>query len=269
MQTLLRSDPTATTTRFERALPSHLAHAIDHLANTAFEPEPAPAARPARAPGAARPARAQRGERERDERRARAFKSASDYEQRALEKLSVKIRAQGGVTDRGLENISWFVWKMAVRCMGDATGEAARTYLRQLRSQRAAAAIYSAAFGGMARDGRVAPRHCWQSMRARRIVTFGLVLSALARPTKKGGPRSALVKGIGRGAFCAMLANPFDRRPSYTLFVTRTIKGQKEKQLVAEERKPAQPCIGAVFGVHRPGARDSATSSQVGYVHEL
>lgn len=195
----------------------------------------------------------------------RNFAEAAAYELRSLDRLSGKIRASGGNPKVALENVPLFVWRMCWLVIGDATGEAGRMYLRRLKSRTASAAIIAAAFGGIPKGcaGRIPPRFEWASLRARRIVALGLALSALAKPTRKSGHRNGLVMGFGRGTFCALLANPMVRRPSYELTEKRTIKGSEKKVAVVVTRNPAQPSVAGVFGTHEPGA--TSDTGQVGY----
>lgn len=199
-----------------------------------------------------------------DAKRARFLKADAEYQTRALDKLAAKIRANGGnAVAATLENVPLFVWKMCWLILGDLSGSAARHYLQQLRNPHAAAVILAAAFGGRASVGRVAPRHRWSSLRARRMVAFGLAQTALAKPSRKSGTRNALVLGFGRGTWAALLADPYDDRPTYEKTEMRTRKGVAKKVATTITRTPAQPALTTLFGTHRRGAK--ADSADVGY----
>jgi hypothetical protein len=133
--------------------------------------------------------------------------------------------------------IPFKVWLMCAQVLADRSGRAARLYLARLQNRPAAGSILRASIA----PELGAERRSWSDLRTLRIAALGLALVHLAAPTRRrdqwGG---GIVKGLARGAFCALLRDPLDPRPSAT------------------------PSVSTVFGgAHRPGA--APESGQVGY----
>jgi hypothetical protein len=170
-------------------------------------------------------------------RRAALQRRESNY----LQRLTQRVRDLGG-HGVGIRAIPLRVWIACAQVIADPTGRAARIQLRRLQNRTAAGAILRAALQPAEPEqgaaGLTAGRS-WASMRTRRIAALGVALAMLAQPTRRRGPWGAVVMGIPRGAFAALLRDPYDSREKGT------------------------PAITTLFGIHRPGA--SADSSQAGY----
>jgi hypothetical protein len=156
-----------------------------------------------------------------------------------LAKLTANVRDRGG-HGLGIRGVPMRVWVMCSQVIADPSGKAGRIHLRRMRNRTAAGAILTAAMERAGDEQTAAERaRSWSDMRTRRIAALGLALATLAAPTRRRGPWGAIVIGIPRGAFAALLRDPFDARAK------------------------AKPAITTLFGTHRPGAAE--TSGQVGY----
>lgn len=156
---------------------------------------------------------------------------------RILDRVSQKIHDAGGTIPRhDIARIPSAVWRATAQIIADASGRAARIYLARMPSRAVAGAVLRAA----TENGQA-----WADLRARRIAALGVAMDLLSKRTRRRGPWSRLVIGITRGAFAALLADPFDKRAQ------------------------AKPSLNACFGVHRAGAAEDADSNQIGYYRAL
>jgi len=156
---------------------------------------------------------------------------------RILDRVTQKIHDAGGTIPRhDIMRIPSAVWRTTAQIIADASGRAARIYLARMPSRAVAGAVLRAA----TENGQA-----WADLRARRICALGVALDLLSKRTRRRGPWSRLVIGITRGAFAALLADPFD------------------------QRSQAKPSLNACFGVHRLGAAEDADSNQIGYYRAL
>ena len=202
------------------------------------EPPPAPRARPGRQRKRSPDSRRARAERV-DKARARARRKDSAL----LAKLEREIRARGGHAV-GLRVVRSHVWSMCSHILADRSGRAGRLYLRRCPNKPFVGAVMRAAFGELDTAGRPRGRVAWCDMRARRIVAVGLAMLAISKRSHRAGQWNACVLGIPRGAFCALLADPYE---------TRAGKGT--------------PATTTLYGTHKPDA--TAETGQVGYIVAL
>ena len=165
-----------------------------------------------------------------------------ERDDRYLERLRARLVAGGLdlLTANRARVIPFAVWLMCAQVIADRSGRAARLYLSRLRNRPAAGSILRASIA----PELGAHRRSWSDLRTRRIAALGLALVHLAAPTRRrdqwGG---GIVRGIARGALCALLRDPLDRRPSST------------------------PSVSALVGVHRADA--APEGGQVGYLRAL
>lgn len=172
----------------------------------------------------------------RAERQKRSRDRAAGAELRLRDKLHARILEAGG-DPKGMPTIiPARVWYMCLLIVGDPSGKAARSYLRTLANKPAAGAIIRACENG--------GRYSWAQLRARRICALGIALVELAKSTRRRGPWGSLVMGVGRGALCALLRNPYE-----------------------PDHDRGTPAITTLFGTHREGG--NAENGEVGYFHAL
>lgn len=187
---------------------------------------------------------------DRAQRRREQARRLRDREGKHLAALTARVAAIGG-TPIAIRGIPMAVWSMCLQVMADATGRAARIWMRRHSNRAAVGVVLAAALGRVTPTQteataevteEVTPTDArsWASLRTRRIAALGLALLYLSRRTHRDGPWGAVVIGIPRGALAALLRDPYDTTASAT------------------------PHITALFGTHRTGA-DPLTSSQVGY----
>lgn len=151
-------------------------------------------------------------------RRARRVEREGAYENRLRDRLHARIVDAGGDPSGRPSIIPERVWKMAWSVVGDASGQAARAYLRTCKNKPAAGAIVRACENG--------GRYSWAQLRARRIAAFGLALVELGALTKRQGPWASIVMTVGRGAFCALLRDPYERDHARGTPATTTLFGK-------------------------------------------
>lgn len=200
---------------------------------------PPPRQKPARPIGDAGVRVRRRRARARVQGRAQALRARDD---RYLERLRARLLAGGLelLSANRARVIPFKLWLLCAMVIADRSGRAARVELAKLKNRPAAGAILRASIA----PELGAERRSWSDLRTRRIAALGLAIVHLADPTRRrdqwGG---GLVRGIPRGALCALLRDPLDPRSSAT------------------------PSISALVGVHRPGA--TADTGQVGYLNAL
>lgn len=180
-------------------------------------------------------------------RRARARVQARAHalrarDERYLQRLRARLIADGLdlMSANRARLIPFKLWLLCAMVIADRSGRAARAELAKLKNRAAAGAILRASIAPEQR----AERRSWADLRTRRIAALGLAIVHLAQPTRRrdqwGG---GIVRGIARGALCALLRDVMDRRPTAT------------------------PSVSALRGVHRPGG--SADNGQIGYLDAL
>jgi hypothetical protein len=140
---------------------------------------------------------------------------------RRMNELRASIERRGGDLRGGgpiMLPVSLLVQSRSLT--GDASGTAIRIRMRQCRNKVAVGAIRAAALVPQS-DGTT--RYTWADERARRIAALGFALLDLAVPTVRKGRWDAIVRGIPQGAFCMLLASPWEpsRRPSRSALVGR------------------------------------------------
>lgn len=177
------------------------------------------------------------------DRRARAD---AEREAKLYERLKQRLADLGASLDSPPPMIPLWIWRMGWLVIGDATGRAARMFLRRLRGSNAAAvgAILRALFGDEA-GNELPAESSWSDLDTRRTCAAGLAVVHLARRHRKRGPWGAQARGIPAGAFCAMLHNPFDPRPAVPARVVPGARKPSERL-----RRPGTPHRNTVFGVH-------------------
>jgi hypothetical protein len=166
---------------------------------------------------------------------------------RHLARLAKRFNDAGcDVTPNGFRVIPKWVWAVCCNIVNDDSGRAARIYLRRARNKVGAGAIRLAAL--VPQDNGKA-LYSWADSRARKVAALGVALLALEVPTRRAGPWEGIVRGVPRGALCALLASAwrFER--------------------VNGELRRRRPSLSALAGVHRTGA--DLESGQVGYLKAL
>lgn len=182
--------------------------------------------------------------REQRRRRGRTRERQAKADSRYLQRLEHRMRSGGweGLPPRPIPR---HVWIRAQHVLADRSGRAANIYLAQQKNRIAAQLIRRAALVPE-RDyvaGGYCYRYAWADSRARMVAALGLSLLALARRTRRKGVWHGLCRGIPRGALCALLTDPYDRRPE------------------------AQPSLSGLDGRHRPWG--SWESGEVGWLRAL
>jgi hypothetical protein len=224
-----------------RALAREQAHERRRLAQS---PHPSPATPRAAARSRAAAARltAAAAVVQRKRRARTRVQALRERDERYLERLRARLVAGGLelMSANRARVIPFKVWLMCAQVIADRSGRAARLYLARLLNRPAAGAILRASIAPVLG----AEHRSWSDLRTRRIAALGLALVHLSATTRRrdqwGG---GIVKGLPRGALCALLRDPLDRRPSAT------------------------PSVEALVGVHRPGA--APNGGQVGYLPAL
>lgn len=170
--------------------------------------------------------------------RAARLERAQRRGERHLARVRERLVERGIVIERPAV-IPVAVWSMASDVLADPSGRAARIWLARYakRFPHAVGAVRMAALVPLEQGGAV---YLWSDERTRRIVALGLSLLSLATSTRRKGRYRHLVCGVARGAFRALLRNPFSGE---------------------------QPSMSAIAGVHRRGA--SLQSGQLGYLRAL
>lgn len=197
----------------------------------------------------------------------RAQRSRDRY-QRELALQGKRIRAlQARLSLAGAPRlIPRAVLVMTRTIVADATGGAGKMYTRRMSNRVYAGAVMTAAFvpfdglsakrmllGGAAGG---AFRYSWADTRARCIVALGCALHALSAPSRRQGRWNRSVRGVTRGALCALLANPFEpeRRPSISALVgTHRVDGTLESGQVGYLR--ALELAGALYAQQLPSSK--------------
>jgi hypothetical protein len=162
---------------------------------------------------------------------------AEERDRRYLERLRARLRERGLEQREPPRLIPRRVWVLAQDVLADPSGRAVRIWMSRARNKVAVGAIRLAALV----PGPAGSRYSWADERARRIAALGLGLLELGAPTARRGIWTDVVRGVTRGALCALLANPWER-----------------------ERRPSMT---ALAGRHRSGA--DFTTGQVGYLRAL
>jgi hypothetical protein len=157
-----------------------------------------------------------------------------------LERLRKHIEDRGGdCSGGGLPRLIPKDTFVASRLrMGDLSGFAIRAAFRRCRNKVAIGAIRNAA---LVPDEHGRARYTWADERARAVATLGLALLELSIPTARVGTWGAIVRGIPRGALCALLSTPW------------------------EPDKPKS--VSALVGTHRPDG--SLQNGNIGYLRAL
>jgi hypothetical protein len=200
--------------------------ALERQGVQAGETIPPPPALPSLSSSAPPPNRESRRALEQLERRPRR---SSQYERdklqllrdgRRMQKLRATIESRGGDCSGGVLPvlIQRSVLVLCRTIMGDPSGFAVRAAFRRTRNKVAVGAIRQAA---LVPDAEGTARYTWADERARCVAALGLALLELSVPTARVGTWSGIVRGIPRGALCALLSSPWepDRRKSVSSLV--------------------------------------------------
>lgn len=159
---------------------------------------------------------------------------------RRMQRLRRAIESRGGDCSGGVLPvlIPRSVLVLCRTIMGDPSGFAVRAAFRRTRNKVAVGAIRQAA---LVPDAHGTARYTWADERARCVAALGLALLELSVPTARVGTWSGIVRGIPRGALCALLSSPWE----------------------PERRKS----VSALIGTHR--ADGSLQNGKVGYLRAL
>lgn len=146
-----------------------------------------------------------------------------------MDRLHRRLKAAGVSLVSPLRCIPRSVWIGSREMMADLTGTAARIHLKQLNNPVAAGAIAKAALVPR-EDGSTV--YTWADARARKIATLSVALFKLGAPTRRKGPFTTVVRGVTRGALCALLEDPYDgSRPGLSALSGRHAGRQRESTL--------------------------------------
>lgn len=152
------------------------------------------------------------GRRRRDRRAHTALDLAAE---RARKRLARDVRREAEHARRmadwgaqtpagGWRHVPVDVWVMAWSCMSDATGGTLRYWMGQERNKIAVGAARRVAL----RPDAGTYARSWYDPTARALMTVTLVLLRLGAPTRRKGPFTECVRGVGLGALAAMLSPP-------------------------------------------------------------
>lgn len=253
--------------RFLASLPPDVAAAIErHAGVTAGELDQAPQREPERierwqAGARAKPKKLAQTRAEKRAaavaRRQRQRDRDAATESRILDAVSAKIVNAGGARTRP-QGCPVGVWRMCWQVRGDATGGAARVWLKRTRDRAQVAAIIRAALW----DGHEPPEgnadalpevgaRSWAQDHVRCIAAIGLALAHMAERTRRRGKWNGLVKGFGQGFFAALLHDPFDQRPAPPGTYANGLP----------KKRPGTPHTKTIFG--------KRSDDDAGYLHTL
>jgi hypothetical protein len=155
---------------------------------------------------------APRGQKKRDE----------DRDRRYLQRLERRLQGAYGQPDARLPApvlIPAHVWRAASQIVADASGRAAAYHLGHHPNQIACQMIRRAA---LCRLPAGENKFTWSHPRARAIAALGVAMLSIAAPTRRLGPWNRIIRGIPRGAFAALLRDPFSgRRPAISTLAGR------------------------------------------------
>lgn len=155
-----------------------------------------------------------------------------------MDRLHRRMKQAGISLEAPLRCIPTAVWIMCREILADRSGQAVRLYLKREPNKVAVGCILQAALVPLEGGGYL---HTWADDRSRKIAALGLALLHLSVGTLRKGPYTSIVRGFTRGAFRALLADPFE-----------------------PENKPA---LTTLSGVHRRGG--SVQNGQLGYLTAL
>lgn len=156
-------------------------------------------------------------------------------EERQLQRIRSQLAAQGVRPEsEELRLIPREIWAACREILSDLSGRACRVWLARQKNKAAVAAIRRAA---LEPTGGGATRRTWCDARARVVCALGVGLLMLAAPTGRVSAYANEVRGVTRGALCAMLASPYeDRRPTLGALSGTSHRGARVGYLVALER---------------------------------
>lgn len=157
-------------------------------------------------------------------------------EERQLGRIRRRLASQGVRPESAeLRLIPREVWAACREILADLSGRACRVQLARQRNKAAVAAIRRAA---LEPDASGATRRTWCDARARAVCALGVGLLMLAVPTGRASAHANEVRGVTRGALCALIGSPFeaDRRPSLGSLSGTSHGGARVGYLVALER---------------------------------
>lgn len=157
-------------------------------------------------------------------------------EERQLQRIRGRLAAQGVRPESAeLRLIPREIWSACREILADLSGRACRVWLARQKNKAAVAAIRRAALEPVAGG---ATRRTWCDARARVICALGVGLLMLAVPTGRASAHANEVRGVTRGALCAMLASPFepDRRPTLGALSGTSHNGTRVGYLISLEQ---------------------------------